>query len=586
MLNKFSMILFCLSFSAALVSCDEKKTDPCGNGVLDPLEMCDPGIAGQAELCTADCRYLSHCGNGLTEEAEECDDGNLVNGDGCSRECLVEKGCGNGVIDFTIVDGRLVIEQCDDDNVASGDGCSADCRLEGGAAVCGNGRIEWPEECDDGGTADGDGCSATCEVESGCGDGTLNPSLEQCDDGNRVNGDGCSAYCRIEFICGDGVCDTEAGEHCEFCAADCCPTCGDGVLDGEEGCDDGNNIHFDGCSAGCTDEDSVATCGNGIWEATEECDDSNVENGDGCSSVCLREFVVGDAVCESLKGETCRLSPSDCCPNCGNGTLDTGEECDGAALAGKTCADLCYDGGTLGCTAWCSFDYAACAGTGPVCGDGNAECSEQCDGTDFRGRTCASFGFSEGNLMCSGTCNYNISNCTGFLYYAASNFDDSPTLPLGWSMAGSWSIGTPGSGPSSANTPPRCISTSLTGEYTDGMTYAANYVRLPPIDLTSSFNPVMTFTSWLDAESCCDGARVEISLDGTTWNAATATEVSPAYQSVTNLRWTGLLTTWTPYTVQLANYVGSVVHIRLAFMSDSSVTNEGWYVDDILVTEQ
>ncbi len=587
MLNKYSLIILSIAFVSTLSACDEKKEKACGNGRLEAFEMCDPGIAGQADICTDECKFVSHCGNGLIEAAEECDDGNLVNGDGCSRECVVERGCGNGVIDFTIVDGALHIEQCDDDNTESGDGCSSDCRLEGGNGVCGNGNIEWPEECDDGGTADGDGCSALCEVEAGCGDGQLEPSLEQCDDGNRVHGDGCSAYCRLEFRCGDGACDEASGEHCEFCAIDCCPTCGDGVLDGEETCDDGNNVRFDGCSSGCDDEDGVATCGNGIWESPEECDDTNLVEGDGCSPTCMREFVVGDGTCESLRGETCRLSPADCCPNCGNGVLETGEECDGNALGGKTCGDLCYDGGALACTPWCSFDYAGCAGTGPICGDGTAECAEQCDGTDFRGRTCASFGFSEGNLICSSQCNYNISGCSGFLYYAAANFDDSPTLPLGWSMAGTWSIGTPGSGPSAAASPPRCISTSLSGQYPASMAYGSNYVRLPAIDLSSANNPVLTFSSWMDAESGYDGGRIEASIDGgTTWNVVPIGEVSPAYQETYDLNWTGSLMTWTPYTVQLSSYIGNVLHLRFAFTSDGSIQREGWYVDDIIVTEQ
>ncbi len=588
MIKKYGFVLFVLFLAIGMNACDEKKKqEPCGNGRLDPLEMCDPGIPEQAAICTAECKFVSSCGNGLREAGEECDDGNLVNGDGCSRECSVEKGCGNGVIDFTIADGRLAIEECDDDNLQDGDGCSASCRREGDAA-CGNGRTEWPEECDDGNTADGDGCSAACEVESGCGDGLVNPSLEQCDDGNRISGDGCSAFCRREFACGDGSCDEAAGEHCEFCPRDCCPACGDGMLGEGEECDDGNNDRFDGCSSGCMDEDQSPTCGNGIWERPEECDDGNQENGDGCSVLCLREFVVGDGTCESLKGETCRLSPADCCPDCGNGTLDPGEECDGAQLGGKTCAQLCYDGGTLGCTSWCSYSYDQCTGTGPVCGDNTAECSEQCDGTDLRGRSCASFGFAEGNLTCTSGCRYNISNCSGFLYYAASNFDDSPTLPMGWTSAGSWTVGTPTTGPSAANSAPRCISTSMGGDYTNGMTYNANYVRLPTIDLTGGTNPVMTFYSWMEAETCCDGGRVEISTDGgNTWMPAA--DVTPAYQSSASQRWTGNTSTtmsWNLYTVRLAAYVGQVVDIRFAFMSDSSVVYDGWYIDDVIVTEQ
>lgn len=589
MLRQYKFIFVTIVFLfVSAVSCDENKQKKmCGNGKLDPGEICDPAMTEYAGICTLECRLVSHCGNGLTETGEECDDGNLMNGDGCSRECRVEKGCGNGVLDFVIVDGRLVIEECDDDNLVDGDGCSATCRLEG-EAICGNGLLEWPEQCDDANTQDGDGCSATCDVESGCGDGRLNSSLEQCDDGNRINGDGCSAFCRREFVCGDGVCDEDAGEHCEFCLRDCCPRCGDENLDEGEECDDGNNIRFDGCSTGCMDEDQTPTCGNGIWERSEECDDGNLENGDGCSSACLREFVVEDGVCESLKGETCRLSPADCCPNCGNGELDPGEECDGTQLDGKTCEQLCYDGGQLGCTPWCSFSYEQCTGTGPICGNNRAECAEQCDGTDLQERTCETFGYAEGTITCTANCRYNISNCSGFLYYAFSNFDDSPTLPMGWSSAGSWTVGTPTSGPTSAYSAPRCISTSMNSDYTNNMTYNANYVRLPSINLINATNPVMTFYSWLEAELNYDGGRVEISTDGgMTW--LPATDVSPPYHSSTKQCWSGNTSatmTWNLYTVSLASYVGSIIDIRFAFMSDSSIVYDGWYIDDVIITEQ
>jgi bacillopeptidase F (M6 metalloprotease family) len=154
-------------------------------------------------------------------------------------------------------------------------------------------------------------------------------------------------------------------------------------------------------------------------------------------------------------------------------------------------------------------------------------------------------------------------------------------------MAGSWSIGTPGSGPAAAASPPRCIAVALTGDYGSNLAYASNYVRLPAIDLSSANNPVLTFNSWMEAESGWDGGRIEVSLDGgTTWNVVPISEVSPAYQETYDLNWTGTQTTWAPYTVQLSSYIGNVVHLRFAFISDGSIFAEGWYVDDIIVTEQ
>lgn len=45
---------------------------------------------------------------------------------------------------------------------------------------------------------------------------------------------------------------------------------------------------------------------------------------------------------------------------CGNGVVDTGEQCDGADLSGKTCVALGYSRGTLSCTPSCKFDLKQC----------------------------------------------------------------------------------------------------------------------------------------------------------------------------------------------------------------------------------
>lgn len=55
-------------------------------------------------------------------------------------------------------------------------------------------------------------------------------------------------------------------------------------------------------------------------------------------------------------------------PVCGDTIVSApGEECDGANLNGASCASLGHSGGgTLACTAGCTFDRAACVGPGPA----------------------------------------------------------------------------------------------------------------------------------------------------------------------------------------------------------------------------
>jgi len=50
--------------------------------------------------------------------------------------------------------------------------------------------------------------------------------------------------------------------------------------------------------------------------------------------------------------------------NCGNNTIDGGEQCDGAQLGGQTCQSRGYSGGTLSCAANCVFNTSACASNG------------------------------------------------------------------------------------------------------------------------------------------------------------------------------------------------------------------------------
>jgi hypothetical protein len=57
-------------------------------------------------------------------------------------------------------------------------------------------------------------------------------------------------------------------------------------------------------------------------------------------------------------------------PGCGNGIVEVGEECDGAALAGATCRTRGFTSGTLLCTASCLYDTTSCVYTPPTSSGG------------------------------------------------------------------------------------------------------------------------------------------------------------------------------------------------------------------------
>ena len=157
--------------------------------------------------------------------------------------------------------------------------------------------------------------------EPTCGDGVAT-TFEPCDDGNSDAGDGCDASCEVEL----GWACRRVGDGGSVCME----TCGDGLIHDEAGetCDDGeannSDTEPDACRARCM----LAGCGDGVIDTGEECDDAaenSDEDADACRTTCVEAY-------------------------CGDGVLDTGEQCDpggGEVLPTGTCARPCSepDGG-------------------------------------------------------------------------------------------------------------------------------------------------------------------------------------------------------------------------------------------------
>jgi len=108
---------------------------------------------------------------------------------------------------------------------------------------------------------------------------------------------------------------------------------------------------------------------------------------------------------------------------CGDGFWEIPEICDPGDESGglppdtgtTTCSNFNdiygnpFVSGTLGCLTDCSyFSTTTCY----TCGNGNKEQPEECDGSDFGGQTCESFGLAGGdNLICSAGCLLSLSDC-------------------------------------------------------------------------------------------------------------------------------------------------------------------------------
>ncbi|MBN1770091.1 MAG: DUF1566 domain-containing protein [Deltaproteobacteria bacterium] len=305
------------------------------------------------------------------------------------------------------------------------------------------------------GDAPGDGDVAEDAADEGTDDGG-GCVPEECDDGNACNG---QEFCTIDGECVGGrppdegsPCTTAAGVD-GFCYSERCRpvTCGDGVVNSGEDCDDGNLVDDDGCEADCTyscflatecddgdvcngDEDCIghtcvpgepppdgtpcgaglvcrrgacapAGCGDGIVDASagEECDDDNDVSGDGCEADCTFSCH-NDADCNDLRTcngeEVCDTVAHRCAPGvpaadgtpCLTAAGDSGG-CRGGVCAPAGCGDTAVEG---------SED----------CDDGNLEPGDGCENDCTW--TCAGDAACDDGRFCNGaeTCDLGTHTCS------------------------------------------------------------------------------------------------------------------------------------------------------------------------------
>ena len=350
---------------------NEGFTDTDGDGTADCVdpETCDgfdnngdgfvdEGFSDSDGDGTADCMEIVGCGDGVFDgSTEECDDGNTADGDGCAAGCTIE----DGYSCFTAIDvntagdgagGRATAGTSDLiwtwSEYADGSGSVR-------AEVSGRCASTWVSEPSNAGWVNRYGCgtntpedtltyySTTFELASASAaaqtvlDGTIwadNSVYDILVNGNSTGvafgpagflgagvsfGDWPSAYYQagINTITvavyndfgssfnPDGLLVSAPNSY--TVASDCDQTCGDGVLETWELCDDGNTDDGDGCSALCVTEEAC----NGEDDDFDGAVDEDFTDTDG------------DGIADCMEPEAC-----DCADNDDDGLVDEDEACE------------------------------------------------------------------------------------------------------------------------------------------------------------------------------------------------------------------------------------------------------------------
>lgn len=481
------------------------KPSTCGNNKADGNDVCD-GSDLQGKTCAtvvgtgatgalrckdncsgfdiSGCSRPSTCNGSQIDHGEVCD-GLHLNDKTCATEvgtgstgtlkcnsncsgydtsaCAPLSNCGNNKIDAG--------EVCDGANIKS-----ATC-----ANSVGNGSVGTPRCSRDCRSLDLSGCSAP----NHCGNGTLDTKLGEVCDGSNLNGKTCAtevgtgatgslkcssdcfyfdmSECKAPAVCGDGIiqnnekcdmtnlaqrtCESELGSGAIGtlrCNATCngfdtsgCTinTCGNGALEKNETCDGAllngwtceNQVGTGStgspkCNATCTGYENgsctpAATCGDGKLDTGEDCDKTAFKNNiTSCKAYNSALYASGNLTCTNA----CTIDTGNCVKTasaqCGNNLIEAGEICDGQNFGGKTCVSELSNqsaSGTLRCTNSCkNIDTSSCE----YCGDRKRQANEECDGNDWKFNSCVAYNpslYSGGTLSCdNATCTLNTSACT------------------------------------------------------------------------------------------------------------------------------------------------------------------------------
>jgi hypothetical protein len=165
----------------------------------------------------------------------------------------------------------------------------------------------------------------------------------------------------------------------------------------------------------CAPPGAPNTCGNGVVDPGEQCDGAALR---GLSCVTVDPFLTGGTL---LCSAGCTIDTTKCMHGtCGNGVVDPGEDCEYENFTRVSCSVALpaeSDNALVECSAsTCRYSLTTCAlAPAPVCGNGKRESGEQCDGDDWLWRACVEHSSENtgGQLHCNqATCMLDFTQCS------------------------------------------------------------------------------------------------------------------------------------------------------------------------------
>ncbi len=258
-------------------------------------------------------------------------------------------------------------------------------------SFCGNAILENQEECDKGRFNGKTDCSMDCK-RLFCGDSIVSRDIgEECEpqteevyvqdqNGNltteiQFTGNAeCGWYCQAPVCNDSGVCTGGCRQkYIGECSASgsTLPSSAAATASSDASssiASDSTASTSTASASGASSAAAVPSCGNGAVETGEECDDGNRNPLDECGNDC-RPPRCGDGIvhkeeeCDDGNTDAADSCTNDCrLPRCGDGVIQRTEQCDDAGKNSDTEGDACR----TNCTTH-------------RCGDGTADSDEECD---------------------------------------------------------------------------------------------------------------------------------------------------------------------------------------------------------------